>query len=101
MGKYSCPCLRPRTTGKRVRLPMPPQLSGRFDGLYWRIGTALRAFTRIERRRGGEDDGELPALSIPRSQRRRLMAIGAGSHVMLRAAARADAAGLECVKGLA
>src|SRR6266487_3072183 len=24
MGKYSCPCLRPRTTGKRIRLPMPP-----------------------------------------------------------------------------
>src|SRR3954468_24711463 len=24
IGKYSCPCLRPRTTGNRVRLPMPP-----------------------------------------------------------------------------
>src|SRR5438105_15265971 len=24
MGKYSCPCLPPSSTGKRVRLPMPP-----------------------------------------------------------------------------
>src|SRR3954469_23174838 len=24
MGKYSCPCPRPKNTGKRVRLPMPP-----------------------------------------------------------------------------
>src|SRR5215204_1711991 len=24
MGKYSCPCLRPKSTGKRVHLPMPP-----------------------------------------------------------------------------
>src|SRR5437867_2556579 len=26
MGKYSCPCQGRYTTGKRVRLPMPPQI---------------------------------------------------------------------------
>src|SRR5215216_4662606 len=25
MGKYTCPCLRASNTGKRLRLPMPPQ----------------------------------------------------------------------------
>src|SRR3954468_17994076 len=25
MGKYSCPCLTPANTGKRLRLPMPPK----------------------------------------------------------------------------
>jgi hypothetical protein len=28
MGKYPCPCLHRQTTGKRVRLPMPPTVRG-------------------------------------------------------------------------
>src|SRR4051812_15336661 len=59
MGKYSCPCLRPTTTGKRVRLPMPPgsevSLKGRknslklrhFVGLHVQQGRADGAATEV------------------------------------------------------
>src|SRR6185295_15670289 len=32
MGKYSCPCPGPWTTGNRVRLPMPPIILGVTEG---------------------------------------------------------------------
>src|SRR5258705_5839941 len=49
MGMYSRPCLRPWTTGKRVRLPMPPSsrrsaCCGRMRGMNIEQWTAVEEY---------------------------------------------------------